>query len=283
MIDDLGPPGRQRKPGALSPEHLAIARAQLGAAAIGARPVTRGSTTPPSPPPPERARAREGLSDEQLAALQRQAAQRARTCLPDCRPEQPSRGVAEALPARLQAASGVRVVNPKIWNSDAHPIRGARPDFDAWLSRARAAIRGRGRGDVLAVTADRIAGLLVYCARRTGDGFARVTFADLAKLAGCCVETARRAVRCLEGWGVVDTFNVLVRRPGGAVERDANLYLLRDSAQDSAERESPPADRLADRLSRYAAVFGLRARLWGLNATPLRSPAPARTPAPSTA
>lgn len=174
--------------------------------------------------------------------------------------------LARILPTVARAAAGLGVCNPKLWEADVRPLRGRKVDDDGWLTRVRAAARARETGDVLAPTIVRTAELIVWDVRTAGTGFARLSFQSLANLVQCSKETARKAIRFLEEHGLLDTFNVL-RRGHGLVRRVVNLYLIPDAAP---EPDRPAASSLAERLSRYAQAFGLRARAWGLNATPAR-------------
>lgn len=207
-------------------------------------------------------------------------------------PPPASRPLAAALPPQVQAAAGIAVCNPKIWESDLRPIT-APVDSSAWLRTVGTHARARVYGDPYAATIERVATLLVYAMRAGGAGYARATMRWLAMRAHMALDTVRRVVRWLEARALLDTFNVLSRHDG-QVLRDANLYILagapaaassRESAPDSAAdsrpaKEAPSTvDRMTARLARYASAFGLRARPWGFNATPLASPRPLPAPA----
>jgi hypothetical protein len=180
--------------------------------------------------------------------------------------------IGRVLPAVARASAGMAVANPKIWEADAKPLRGRKIDAEAYLARVRLAAKTRETGDVLEPILVRTAELVLWAVRKGGIGFARQTFEQLGKLIGCCSETARKAIRFLERHGVLDTFNVL-SRDHGFVRRGANLYLIPDAEPDA---ERPAGNSLVERLNRYAEFFGLRARAWGLNATP--APVGYRTP-----
>lgn len=207
----------------------------------------------------ERARAREAANPGLAERLEREAAERHARGLVRPPPQDPANRSPLTLPAQL----------PKVWAADLNRMPAI--DTDRWLGRVRVAGANRSTGDVLAFTLARIAELLVWKARQDRQGAARITFRALAKLTQCCTETARKAIRLLEQWGLVDTFNVLIRR-GDQVVRDANLYVLSgvDQADSPPERQRGQslAEKIAGRLSTYAAVLGLHRRSWGLNATP---------------
>jgi hypothetical protein len=139
-------------------------------------------------------------------------------------------------------------------------------------------VEKREKGDPLKSVLLRTAELVRWVENKAGTGFARKTLEQLSKLVGCCKETVRKAIRFLERHGLLDTFNVL-SRDHGFVRRRANLYLIPDVESDPTPPpcdlapsvkapERPVGNSLAERLNRYAGFFGLRARAWGLNATP---------------
>ena len=215
------------------------------------------------------------VSDAALAAMQAEAAARARAKDP---PERAARQIARVLPPQVQAAAGIRVENPRVWEADLTEVKKSRqrPDTNAFQANVRKAAAGRAKGDPMAVTIYQVAGKLVFFLAKSTTDFVRVTFETLAKTSEVCVETARKVVRFLEARGLLDTFNVVYRTTEGDERRAANLYFLRGEA--SSQPEPSPAgmlDRVTDRLRRYAATFGLKARRWGFNATPLRNLAPA--------
>lgn len=178
--------------------------------------------------------------------------------------------IARVLPAFARAAAGMGVCNPKLWEADVRPLPGRKVDREAWFVRVRQAAKTREPGDVLQPILVRLAEVVWWAERKDGVGFARQTFEQLGKLAGCCKETARKGLRFLERHGLVDTFNVL-SRAHGLVRRVANLYIVRGETTEPAlpvASEQPPSDSLLGRLTRYASAFGLKARRWGLNATP---------------
>jgi hypothetical protein len=187
-----------------------------------------------------------------------------------------------------------RVFNPKIWEGDTRRFRGPRFEFKPWLAACRdAIITGRRRGDPMQAHLQRTSQALALTDREASGRGAkrRMSFMTIAAFVGCCIDTARRCVRWLEARGLVDTFNVLVRvknpdHPSlNGVFRTANMYMLRmpeappeapgtaHTAVAAPAEEAPPAVQAVlaatARLARWAAAFGLVARPWGLNATPL--------------
>jgi hypothetical protein len=225
-----------------------------------------------------RARARTGGDQELADNVVRHAI--AQTALP------PGAGLplGAALPPVARAARGGRVFNWKLWSSDVRPVPAAdRIEAREWLAAVRRVAGHRDQGDPWSNNIFAIAELVASWVRRGAQGSARITFASLAKLAQVSVDVAQRAIRFLESYGLLDTFNVLYRgvirdKPG--VYRAANLYLMRlpavlrqprDAAHQAASDAPPPpaSEPGLSRLVRWARAFGLRERPWGLNATPL--------------
>ena len=186
--------------------------------------------------------------------------------------------IGNALPRKIRDKARLEVVNPKIWEADIKPLRGRKPDFNAFRARIKRA--SREGGDVLKTAIKAVGEAIMRFTRAQGMGFARRSFSRLAKEADCCVDTAVKAVRFLERHCGLDTFNVLSRRHG-QVRREANMYIIPAEPPNSNESAE---DALSGRLNRWAPAFGLRARPWGLNATPARvgyRPPMERRPAPS--
>lgn len=204
-----------------------------------------------------------------VVAVQAEMTARMATAIPA---EVIPKAAAAKLPAAARAAAGLRVENPKIWSADLKPIRG-RVDKAGWLTRVRELPR---QPLVMPATLLTVASSMAYFLERGGRGYVRVTHEDLAKAAQLCIETVRKAVRALEANGLLDTFNVLVR-VDGEVRRAANAYGLRGFmaavgvvADAVASKVTGAADRMTEQLRRYAVVWGLKPRQWGLNATPAR-------------
>jgi len=219
-----------------------------------------------------------GASDDDILA----AAQATATAAADARGDAIGTRVRDALPPLARKVAG-GVLNPKVWEADLPefippPIGGY--DDAAYMAAVREAVRQqRLMGDPLAPTLELIGAKLVYL-RRKGGALVRASFVSLAALVGCCVETARKAVRWFERCGLLDTLNVLNRIENG-VRRRPNLYIIPETEQPPPP---PPADvassqpapdpvrvqrgTIGDRLQRCAALLGLQARPWGLNATP---------------
>lgn len=223
----------------------------------------------------------------------------------------PVRGVGLSLPPSAVAASARAAElerewtkNPKIHQAD---VDGFKPlgklRAAAWRRAAGLACNRRQVGDQWP-TSSRIWAVADVLERsaRNADGHVskrvQMSLAEIGHLARCCVDTAFLAVRYLDRAGLIDTFNSIVRQ-NGRVERGPNVYLLWLPDSDPAEREAaasaraeavevqvevpaevdPEADWLARwvarfnrKLERWAPAFGLVARSWGLNATPM-SPA----------
>lgn len=215
------------------------------------------------------------VSDGELAALAAEASARAATP-PATSGVAPISG-ALPLAAKRAIAPGDRIDNPKIQDADVDKYRA--PNFAAasWWKRANAAISARKTGDVLMLTLNNCCNAL---ARRFnwGHGSARLSFETLAKEMGCCPETARKAIRYLQEYDVVNVLNTLIRRDDdNRLVRWTNLYLAPRPEQAPLEEPSglsPQLSKLARAgavLTRWASYFvGLVARDFGLNGTPLR-------------
>lgn len=182
--------------------------------------------------------------------------------------------------SRMLRRQWARVANPKLHARDVRRV--PPPPFPDWMASARKAALAREPGDPLFPTLMQCASLLATFCRQAAQGACRATFEQIATGAGCCVETARRCIRFLERAELIDTANVLERRPIAGVTRlilGANLYLLRGAAE--PDEGAPPAadalpmvpgDRAAATIRRWAASFGLAMRPQGWNRTPSVAP-----------
>jgi hypothetical protein len=159
--------------------------------------------------------------------------------------------------------------HPKVHQADIPDVLPA-PDSKAFHAGLSEAVRKRAKGDPLAANIAAV-GRAVFYAMITG---VRQTLEQLAKRAGCCIETARKCILFLEEQGLFGVLNVLVRKDRDLV-RGANLYLAPWAIAIAA-----PGLRLSRRVAERAAKFiadcsrvmGLAARTFGLNATPERQP-----------
>ncbi len=228
-----------------------------------------------SPPPFQSPSDNENRRIADEALLRRLTAEaRARAGLPDL--EEPAAVPRSPIAAVLARLGAGRAEHPKIHAADV-PARRLPADTDDFLRRVRAASEARQTGDCLRGTLRQVAQALAYFARIQGRGCARVTFESIAKAAGVCVETARRAVRWLESAGLIDTVNVLVRRPIGGVRRlvrDANLYLFPPAADAPGAAVTPPRDsaaRARATIARWGDRLGLGLRLAGAWRDPRRT------------
>jgi hypothetical protein len=188
--------------------------------------------------------------------------------------------IGRVLPATVRQAAGMRVEHPRLWAADVVPFRGRKTDPD-YLARVRAGIRAhRAPGDPKGTTLMQAAVALSMAVRQEKEGHTRRTFKQIAgAMLGACVDTARRCVRWLERYDLLDTFNVM-DRAHGIPRFDANLYVIPDPPAADPE---PAEDSRGARVRHYAAAFGLQVRRWGLNTTAAlvgRRPVPER---PSTA
>ena len=180
----------------------------------------------------------------------------------------------------MRAAADLRVNHHKIQKADVGPID-RETDAPAWYAQIRAVRCVPGQKGPLFGSLMQVAWAMVALERRRAMGFAWATYEGLAKVAGCCPKTVERCMRFFEAHNLVDTLNVLFRRTDGALRRDANIYVptidrppapLPADVKGADSVRSAVVSRAFGGLSRLAALFGLRARPWGLNATPI-SPA----------
>lgn len=211
--------------------------------------------------------AQEGEAPRQAYSARAAAAAQAR---PGVAAAQPFAAIANRLPIAGKVAAG-RVAHPKVHDSSIRPLS-RRVDLSSWRTALRSRARARVLGDPRETTLRVIGQELAYLVEKTRNGFARIGFVSLARLAGCCRETARRAVRCLERLGVLDTLNVLVRRDG-LLERDVNLYvpaLPEPDPDQTADELAALAPRL-ERIAGYGRAWGLVLRDGGLNPVTPRS------------
>jgi hypothetical protein len=229
--------------------------------------------------------ARRGVLRDNLAELQSESTARARamekTLSPHeygyMQPRDAERQVGDALSPATRAAAGLRVNHHKIHKADVKPIE-RETDASAWYALIRARHRdARGERPGLAFVL-RVCGAIVAAEVADGMGFARRTYQELARWAGCCSRTVERCVRFLETHNLLDTLNVLYRTTDGALWRDANIYVptidrplapLPADVKGADPVRSMAMSRVFGGLSRLAALFGLRQRPWGLNATPI--------------
>jgi hypothetical protein len=173
------------------------------------------------------------------------------------------------LPQAAHEAIGGGVRHRKIWERDVKPLPGRKVDGGAFITRVYQAVRTRKKGDPSELTLVTVA-KIVLRDHHASVGFARLTFEQISFRARRCKETARQAIRWLERHNLIDTLNVLTRVQG-FVGRVANLYLIPTDVAKSkgpAEPARQAADSIIGRLGRYAALFGLKVRRWGFNATP---------------
>jgi hypothetical protein len=128
-------------------------------------------------------------------------------------------------------------LNPQVLAKDVEHLAGDGLPVPAWLAEARQAAQQRRKGDPLSPLLMRTCDAI---ARGANEGKVALTYATIAQQVRCSANTIRRAVRWLEGAGLVETFNVQVRAGNGMV-RGPNLYLLRAPAGGSAKAGAVPA------------------------------------------
>jgi hypothetical protein len=197
-------------------------------------------------------------------------------------PQRPPRTIAE-LEARL-AATGTTPPPARSGHLERAPRRDRgklhqadipdflpAPDSAAYHAALGEALRKRQPGNPLVVSIAAV-GRAIFFGMTKGH---RQTMAQIAKRAGCCVETVRKCVIFLEDEGLFGVLNVMVR-VGRDLVRGANLYLaarLIDPASGATKRVSHRfAATLATFLENAAKKLHLAARPFGLNTTPLRQP-----------
>ena len=278
---------------------------------------------PPLAPPPRRSASPSWNEDESLAALNAEATRRAAAQDEAHGPEglgwfnAPKNVFGAALGRvvdKLRWQRG-RVWNPKILQADVKtPDRIVRPPKN-WERDIVAAFRATRQTNDVKVSTFRALAAQALKLANDGRGFWQRSFAALGTLADYGKESARKFIRWCEAYGWIGTFNALYRDDDGSLKRDANIYLLfgkDDGAEIAAleneavaleheaagleheaaaakreaaatKREAAALKRESLTLSRGAALFGLLARPWGLNATAFpsnrhtirRHPAPA--------
>jgi hypothetical protein len=176
-----------------------------------------------------------------------------------------------------RTGAAARARNPKIHEAD---YRDPKISTDGWLARVRRACGdNRKLGDPLDPVIRDVAGVLSSRWRQRERG-TRITLQGIAAAARVCVETVRKAVRCLQAWRLLDVVNVMTRRQVGGrtrVERGANAYMpapapapgsvSEDRPDQGARRERRPppdwADICARTLATWSPVFGAAIRAHG--------------------
>lgn len=179
------------------------------------------------------------------------------------------------LAARV-ALGAKRVFNPKIHDKDVAKFKPEKFDALAFIRRCDSAIDAeREPGEVRAVYLKAVVRIIAWGAARSGKY--EKTFRLLAKLGACCVETTRKSIRWLETHRLIDTMNPLAQA-GRDLHRGPNVYLPLLQAPPEASAAGPPVApelaplaRATETLNRWAHRFGMVARDWGLNATPMAS------------
>ena len=266
----------------LDRERLARLEAEGGASAVAEpepAPVVSSAPMPADPEPepdsPDAARAarRRGL----VAAI--------------ARGEEPAgapRPISAMLPPQVQAAARIRVNHWKVHKADVPERIDRETAAGDWFARIRAAAAG-GHPGLSWHAIEKYAEKLIYVERRDRVGFVQRTGEQFAKLMGYCERHVTRLKNWFEAHGLFDVLNVLVRDADGLLVRGANIYVptvdvppapLPADVEGADPVPSAAASRAFGGLARLAALFGLRERPWGLNATPisssrLRRPAPA--------
>jgi hypothetical protein len=142
-----------------------------------------------------------------------------------------------------------------------------KPDSAAYHAELAKLAASRQKGNPLAANIAAV-GRAVFYSMVTGI---RQTLAQIARRAGCCVETARRCIIVLEDAGLFGVLNVLVW-DGPLQLRAANLYLSPWCLDLTKRVAGRVAIRARDFLEHCGKIMGLAARTMGLNTTPLRQP-----------
>lgn len=194
--------------------------------------------------------------------------------------------VSAALPTSTQAATGLPAQRLRILRSDVPASIPRETPMAAFMARVRQAAKGLSGQGVSPRCVEAAAEACVVLERKRG-GFAWTGFNGLATVAGYCARQLQRAMRWLEGQGLIDVMNVPYRE-GDEWWRDANIYVPTMDAEPSplpADTAGPdpvlPAStsRALGGGARLAALFGLVLRAGGLNTSPVRNyrgrPAPA--------
>lgn len=243
--------------------------------------------------PPQPARPIHNLTDAEARAADAAAKQRSAEL--DGAPTGP-KPIGAQLPLAAAVANGaVRVPRMLLQAADLPKFK--RPSFEIrlWNSKMRAVAATRQPGDVQQPTLERFAGYVValHSSART---IVQMSYEAIGRAIGVCEETARKAAKFwTEHPGVLDIANVMGwhKKIIGGQERtlqlrEANVYVPRmpdelDVETEKAVPEMRPVARYHAQINRWVPWFGLVARPWGLNATPLapRRLNPERHPAPA--
>jgi hypothetical protein len=238
-------------------------RAATSAAAINA--AGNDGATPGKPADPVQA-AREARRRGVAAAIARGE-----------EPQGDYRSIETALPQATRAAAGLRAQRLRILRADVPASLPRETPKAAFMARVRAASKGLSGLGVSARCVEAAAEAYLVLERKQG-GFAWGGFNSLATIAGYCARHIQRAMRWLEGAGLLDVLNTPYRE-GDEWWRDANIYV----ATMDAEPAPLPADvagkdpvlpaatsRALGGAARLAALFGLVLRAGGLNTSPAR-------------
>jgi hypothetical protein len=159
------------------------------------------------------------------------------------RPPAPAGGVplADALPPLPGSAPpSVPRLRPRVWQGSIDRAPRWRTDFDSVWRKARPAFHLREIGEPSVAWLEVILGKLVWLARKHGAGLAQVSAAELAALAGCCEDTARRCRDWLEDHGIVALIVARVRIIRGGIVRVWNGAAV--AVFPEASPSPPPAD-----------------------------------------
>jgi hypothetical protein len=216
------------------------------------------------------------VTDADLAALQAKQSRRAggqHQALPRVRtPDEAQARIDAGLPlAPLELPPMPRRSRKKIQAADIPDVL-PKPDSAAYHAKLATVAASRTKGCPLAANIAAV-GRAVFYGMATGI---RQTIAQIARRAGCCIETARRCIIVLEDAGLFGVLNVLVW-DGPMQLRAANLYLSPWCLDLGKRVAGRIAKRTGDFLQRCGELMGLAVRTFGLNTTPERQPLPADT------
>lgn len=201
-------------------------------------------------------------------------------------PEGRFQSLADALPPSTQSAAGLPVKRLRILKSDVPASLPRETPAAAFHARVRAFAESASPHGVSVRCYEAAAKAYLYFERKRG-GLAQVGYKGMAAIAGYCERQMQRAVKGLEGAGILDVLNVPYREDD-EWRRDENIYVATIDAEPPpvpADVDAPDpvvpasASRALGGGTRLAAWFGLVLRAGGLNTSPASNyrfrPAPA--------
>jgi hypothetical protein len=184
--------------------------------------------------------------------------------------------LADALPNVARRAIGLEVRNPPVHRAQIKPIPGE-IDTEGWLARVRILPVWQNLSAKCRMSIARAIVWGLGKAARPEDavrGVSQLSYTSIATAAQCSRVQVWRAIRQFEAFGILDTFNVIVR-VGNDKLRDPNAYVLRGFTkaipvvvEAVRDKITGAFDRMNEQLRRFVDVWDMKANHWGLRATP---------------